>query len=206
MNTKICLLLLLCPIHSMTQSITKPLSIGDTLPPIQWSQALHTTAPLTMASLKGQWVILDFWATWCSACTGSLNLIDSLQVQFKENLRFVLVNPKASGDDSTRIQRFWNKRNKLLPNASSLTITWGDTVAYNYFMFHVFPRYIWIDPQGIVRAITGKQELTQTNIEAILKGTMPNWPVKQDPPKNPIINPNKTQQHEKNNDTATGTK
>ena len=191
MNTRICLLLLLCPIYSLAQTINKPLTIGDTVPAIQWNHTLHTPPPLTLASLQGQWVILDFWASWCSACTGSFSLIDSLQQQFKGRLEFVLVNPKESGDDSMRIERFWNKRNQLLPKPSNLVITWNDTAAYNCFRFHVFPRYIWIDPIGIVRAITGKQELTQCNISAVLNGQLPNWPIKQDPLKTESINTTK---------------
>ena len=54
------------------------------LPADFWQLKFDTPAgqPLNMASLKGQTLLLNFWATWCPPCIEELPLIDSF---FQEN-------------------------------------------------------------------------------------------------------------------------
>ncbi len=54
------------------------------LPAEFWQLKFDTPAgkPLDMASLKGQTLLLNFWATWCPPCIEELPLIDSF---FQEN-------------------------------------------------------------------------------------------------------------------------
>ena len=64
----------------------KATATGDatTLPADFWQLKFDTPAgqPLNMASLKGQTLLLNFWATWCPPCIEELPLIDSF---FQEN-------------------------------------------------------------------------------------------------------------------------
>jgi hypothetical protein len=48
------------------------------------------------------------------------------------------------------------------------------------FTFKVIPHYVWIDPAGVVLAITSSAELTDDNIALMLRGTKLSLPVKQD--------------------------
>ena len=54
------------------------------LPPDFWQLKFETPSgqALDMASLRGQTVLLNFWATWCPPCVEELPLIDSF---FQEN-------------------------------------------------------------------------------------------------------------------------
>lgn len=39
---------------------------------------------LTLSSLRGKAVVLNFWATWCPPCRREMPLLDSVQAEFKD--------------------------------------------------------------------------------------------------------------------------
>lgn len=61
-------------------------SDGTALPADFWQLKFDTPAgnPLAMASLQGQTLLLNFWATWCPPCIEELPLIDGF---FQENAK-----------------------------------------------------------------------------------------------------------------------
>jgi thiol-disulfide isomerase/thioredoxin len=50
-------------------------------------------APLTLERWRGQWVVLNFWATWCAPCRHEMPSLDRLQVAMPE----LAVVPVATG-------------------------------------------------------------------------------------------------------------
>lgn len=50
-------------------------------------------SPVQLTQFRGQWVYLDFWATWCAPCRESLPWMAQLQKQYgPRGLRVVAVN------------------------------------------------------------------------------------------------------------------
>jgi len=51
----------------------------------------YPVSKIRLSDLKGKLVILDFWASWCGACTKALPHLDAIQRQLKEQVQIIVV-------------------------------------------------------------------------------------------------------------------
>jgi peroxiredoxin len=55
------------------------------------------------ADLRGRWVLLNFWASWCTPCEMEMAAMQRLQARFKPStLEIVAVNYREAADDIRR--------------------------------------------------------------------------------------------------------
>jgi len=165
----------------------EPLQIGDTLPDILWNLPLQVAndpnderKSINLREFKGKFIILDFWATWCTVCHERFPKLDSLSHQF-ENLQVMLLNDRPSTRDSLEnvrkfIGKWAAKFGEPFPMLSAI-----DTGTFAGFFRHVYlPHYVWIDEMGIVRAITSSKYVNADNIEGMLSDQLFELPYKDD--------------------------
>jgi cytochrome c biogenesis protein CcmG/thiol:disulfide interchange protein DsbE len=98
---------------------------------------------LTLASLSGHVVVVDFWASWCTPCEAAVPHLDAWQRQFPD-LRVVGV----SGDDAADIARYASTRAIAYP----LVRDDEDAVATAYRVA-ALPTLVVIDRIGVVRYV-----------------------------------------------------
>lgn len=62
---------------------------------------------VSLESLKGRTVVLDFWATWCGPCKASFPGMQKAVDNYKdnENVEILFVNTMESGDEATRVKK-----------------------------------------------------------------------------------------------------
>ena len=67
------------------------------------------TGAIAHNTLKGKYVFINFWATWCKPCINELPFLDSLKRQFgRKNILFIGAMP----DDSANAQKFFFRNKK----------------------------------------------------------------------------------------------
>src|SRR5438874_63991 len=102
MKLKICLLGLLCLFLRANAQKTiedRGLPIGATVPNMTITDITGYDSPsLQFHTLSDKLVILDFWATWCSACISHFPDLYALQRQHPKDLQIILVNSKKVRD------------------------------------------------------------------------------------------------------------
>ena len=154
----------------------KALSIGDTLPDISIKNIInYKTTSAKLSDFGGKLVILDFWATWCSACIKNFPKMFGFQTKFKGQLQILLVNTESTKDDKTKIEAFFNKRQ----NVYQLSSVISDTILNTLFPHRSIPHYVWIKNNRI-KAISSGEEINQENIIAIINDQKINIPEKND--------------------------
>lgn len=164
---KIILGLFLCTIFNQTHGQTvKPLGIGDTLPSID-VQVINgdkvESRPLS-SFYKNTFLILDFWANWCGPCITAIADADSVANEFNGQVTILPITYQ----DAETIRKFV-KNNSIL-NKLDLNYVTSDTVLMGkQIKFKVLPHEVWIDTNGVIRAITYPNEITSENVQRFVK-------------------------------------
>lgn len=123
-------------------------------------------------------MILDFWATFCSACIKEFPKMHSLQKQYDKNLQIVLVNT-YSKDNENVLRDFLAEQKSQIPDFS-LPIVQSDSTLRGIFPVKSMPHYLWIGADGRIKAITRADQITSSNIERLIAGLTLNLKPKKD--------------------------
>jgi thiol-disulfide isomerase/thioredoxin len=108
------------PILPQFQAYATPRS----LPSIRFMDAKGTQK--TMADYRGQWVLLNLWATWCAPCRKEMPQLDSLQEVFAETNFRILPLSIDSSQTAPKIFTFYHdhqiKNLPILNDPSGMTM------------------------------------------------------------------------------------
>ncbi|MBK1442669.1 TlpA family protein disulfide reductase [Parapedobacter sp. ISTM3] len=162
-------------------SIT-PLQIGDAIPeelwdmplPI-WSAANNSVQTSKLGDYRGKTIILDFWATWCTACIASFPDLHKLADQYHEDLVVMPVTYQRAVD----VNSFYTKSPMQKKIGESFK-TIIEATLNTYFPRKTIPHTVVIDGKGMVHAITSPLYLKAETIANLITGAQPYIPLKRE--------------------------
>jgi thiol-disulfide isomerase/thioredoxin len=106
----------------------------------------HPTERFTLAAQRGQPVVIDVFASWCSACRSmSPTLADLAKAPRKREVRFVGVAVDTSLEDAVAVRRNWG---------IAFPIVLADAAFSAAYRIKVLPTIIVLDAEGRVRHVT----------------------------------------------------
>lgn len=145
--------------------VSKYLEMGEQVPNLTFSLlSPDGTTDITMESLRGKVVILEFWATFCGPCLPAMDHLALIQKKFPDDLVVIAVTDESR----QKVVNFLNKR------PSSLRMGLDLTGELNRLFYHQFmPHTILIGPDGIIKAITSPDEITEDIIYITKSGADP---------------------------------
>jgi cytochrome oxidase Cu insertion factor (SCO1/SenC/PrrC family) len=174
--------LFLLTISGQTVTHPEPLKIKDTVPDIVFDQLFNYSAKTArLATFKGKLVILDFWGTFCSACINTFPKMDSLQKQFPDGLKIVMVdNLIHTYDKEDSVVRFLGQYRMAHPGFSLTAAIMRSEQLRSLFPNNGLPHCVWISPDGRLLSTTFSDEVNADNIASVLHGCYPLMALKQD--------------------------
>lgn len=103
----------------------------------------------SVAALRGNYVLIDFWATWCGVCVAKLDEVEHLRNQFAGDRPLVVIGANLDADTS-RAREFL--KSKPLPWQHAFLGDWSSTDVPRRYAVSNVPAYVLIDPNGRILA------------------------------------------------------
>lgn len=154
---------LFCP---LTLQADQPLKVGSPAPSLKLRTVLGAPDGFdaTWEHLRGEAVVLEFWATWCAGCVEGIPHMNQLAEQFKSRpIQFISITDET---DVALVKRFLNDR----PIKGWVAFDDNEST-FNNFGVEGRPQTILVDSSGIFRgAVIGQGRVTAETLENLLGG------------------------------------
>jgi tetratricopeptide (TPR) repeat protein len=128
--------------------IANPKLAGEKLA-IDFKVKTYAGDELSLSSLKGKVVLLDFWATWCGPCIVEMPAVKATWQKY-QNDNFVIVG--VSLDNSKKAFETYIKKEGITWVQYFDGAGWDNKIARLYSV-HSIPQTVLIDHQGVIRAV-----------------------------------------------------
>jgi thiol-disulfide isomerase/thioredoxin len=141
-------------------------AVGTTAPEINLAKPDGTK--LSLKSLRGKYVLVDFWASWCGPCRGENPNVVKAYNDFKDKGKGFTVYSVSLDDDKARWTQAIAADGLAWPNHVSDLQKWNSAAAAAYSI-QAIPQSFLLDPQGKIIAKNLRGPALQAKLAEVLK-------------------------------------
>ena len=151
---------------NLRQKVQAELKRLDTVgkPAPQFSAADLAGSPVSLASYRGKYVLIDFWATWCSPCIAELPRLQAAYKNYHDS-GFEIISVSLD-ENKSAVTDFVKARNIPWPQIHSAS-TSADLVSA--FGVITIPAVYLIDPQGSIVRLDLRGKALDETLNRLLK-------------------------------------
>ena len=136
--------------------------VGQMCPHIETDDT-YDGAPFSLSSMKGKYVLIDFWGTWCGPCMAGVPHMKEFRDKHQDKMEILGI----SNDKNVALWRSVIERNDM--NWPNIRIGTGDKDFVSIFNVQGFPTKILLSPEGtILLRESGENESFYNTIAAII--------------------------------------
>ncbi|MEO8391885.1 MAG: TlpA disulfide reductase family protein [Chloroflexota bacterium] len=136
------LFLLLCAACATT-TVTEHGAAVTPYPAPDFKLTTLSGGEFALDSMRGRWVILNFWATWCSPCIDEMPALQTIANERSGEIALFGINMRESASD---IRKFMGQYHVNFP----MLLNPDDQMAANYSLDLGIPQTVIVSPQGMV--------------------------------------------------------
>lgn len=147
----------------------KSIKVGETVPESFWTKPLqavnHPQKTINFNVDKNKLILLDFWATWCSACLKKFPEMEELKKKLSDKINIIAVTEQ----NRATIEKFFTSTNgQRYKNVVSVV---DDKMLTQMFPHTAVPFIVWIKDGKIINTTDGGQVNEQTITEVLKNET-----------------------------------
>jgi len=151
-------------LNAQSKKIVFP-EIGKPLPNFAFNNMSDPNkSKIQLKDFDGKYLVLDFWSRGCGLCIQSFPKVNDIQQKYRDSLQVLLVGYLEKNGGLTVLFNKLKEKENL-----NLSVVY-DSTYFNKVVPIGVPHLIWIDPTGIVKAITGTDDFTDDNVKKFISG------------------------------------
>jgi peroxiredoxin len=138
----------------LVDSVVEPEDLGMQTAPEVKLPGGDGAPEVALSSMRGKWVLLNFWATWCAPCRDEMPSMEMLNRRFQRDGKNIQLVAVSVDEDWRQVNRFFGE------TRPTFTVLWDrDKASATTYGTRKFPETYLIDPEGRVAAkFTGPRD------------------------------------------------